>query len=96
MSLASVQTAWMWPVENSEPTGAVIDPEAGLLRWYDQVGCFCGDDESFVQQPLESFLANGVPGRIAEPPSEILAEIRQAAQQLLGREETRELCRRVV
>lgn len=85
MASDKIQTAWMWPVENREPTGAVIDAEAGLLRWYDQVGCFCGDDESTIEQPLESFLAGGVPSRMAEPPAEILEEIRQAAQQLLER-----------
>lgn len=74
----------MWPVENHEPTGLVIDIDAGLLRWYDQAGCFCGDDESVVTQRLQDFLHNGVPSRIAEPPPEILAEVRQTAQRLVA------------
>ena len=67
--------AWMWN-EADNVYGLSIDEETQVLHWFVNVGCRCDWDDSEVDQTPAQFLARGVPGQIAEPDADTLAEIR--------------------
>jgi len=79
-------TAWMWAVDNTmyggEVYGLSIDLETKALRWFVHAGCACDFDDSYATQTPQQFLARGIPGGVADPPAEILAEIRGAVESL--------------
>lgn len=68
--------AWMWSTEG-EVYGLAVDEETHKLRWFANAGCLCDWDDSEVDQTPTQFLACGVPGQIAEPDADTLAEIVQ-------------------
>ena len=70
--------AWMWAVDG-EVYGLSIDLETRGLRWFVHAGCACDFDDSYATQTPQQFLARGVPGGVADPPAEVLAEMRQTA-----------------
>ena len=73
--------AWMWAVDG-EVYGLSIDLETNALRWFVHAGCACDFDDSYATQTPQQFLARGIPGGVADPPAEILAEIRGAVESL--------------
>lgn len=74
--------AWMWATEG-EVYGLSVDEETHKLRWFANAGCLCDWDDSEVDQTPAQFLACGVPGQIAEPDSDTLAEIVQRVSLLM-------------
>ena len=66
--------AWMWSAAG-EVYGLSVDEETHKLRWFANAGCLCDWDDSEVDQTPVQFLACGVPGQIAEPDADTLAEI---------------------
>lgn len=80
MSQKKLKTAWMW-LDGYETRGLAIDPEAGLLEWYDVVGCHCADEE-FVRQNIESYRKDGAPPYVGPLPEDTAAEIEETLAQL--------------
>jgi hypothetical protein len=76
-------TGWIW-AEDGETYGLSIDMESRTLRWFVNAGCLCDHDDSTVDQTPAVFLASGVPGAVAEPDAQTLAEMQAAAQALAG------------
>lgn len=72
------ETSWLWVIDNDR-YGAQLDADAAQLRWYDTVGCSCGD--SLVDQPLAEFLAKGAPLLLPTPPDDVLQEIEMSVKQ---------------
>ena len=79
--------AWMWAVDD-EVFGLSIDLETRTLRWFVHAGCACDFDDAYTKQTPPEFLARGVPGGVADPPSDVLAEIRSSAAALARAEPT--------
>ena len=75
--------AWMWAVDD-EVYGLSIDLETQALRWFVHAGCACDFDDAYTKQSPQQFLDRGVPGGVADPPAETLAEIRRSATSLLS------------
>jgi hypothetical protein len=69
--------AWMWAV-NDEVYGLSIDLETRTLRWFVHAGCACDFDDAYTKQSPAQFEGRGVPGGVADPPDDVLAEIRQS------------------
>jgi hypothetical protein len=76
-------TAWMW-VDEGSVYGLSIDVETRTLRWFVNAGCLCDHDDSTVDQSPADYLLRGVPGAVAEPDAATLAEVRAAAERLVG------------
>ena len=74
--------AWMWAVDG-EVYGLSIDLETRALRWFVHAGCACDFDDSYATQMPQEFLQRGVPGGVADPPAEIVAEIERAVDSLM-------------
>lgn len=74
--------AWMWAVDG-EVYGLSIDLETRALRWFVHAGCACDFDDSYATQTPQQFLQRGVPGGVADPPAEIVAEIERAVDSLM-------------
>jgi hypothetical protein len=72
-------TAWMWATD-SGVNGLELDAKAGLLRWYDAIGCACND--STFDQSLTDFAERGVPGGFHQLPPDVLQEISTAVATL--------------
>ncbi|MCA9935965.1 MAG: hypothetical protein H6662_19890 [Ardenticatenaceae bacterium] len=64
--------SWMWATDDTI-FGLRLDKESGLLHWYEGIGCHC--DEAVEIQSMVDFLRRGTPGRIAEPPADVMAEL---------------------
>jgi hypothetical protein len=67
-------SVWLWADENGGTQGVTVDYPHGKLLWYDNPGCACGD--STHEQTIADFLQKGA--RYAEPPDDIVAEMRAA------------------
>lgn len=74
-------TAWMWAVDD-EVYGLSIDLETNALRWFVHAGCACDFDDSYATQTPQQFMERGIPGGVADPPMDVLAEIRRAVDSL--------------
>lgn len=74
--------AWMWAVED-EVYGLSIDLETRTLRWFVHAGCACDFDDAYTKQSPPQFFDRGVPGGVADPPADVLAEIRRSVSSLL-------------
>jgi hypothetical protein len=79
------RTAWMWVDEGGEVFGLTIDEQTCLLRWYVSPGCAC-DNPSAADQTIAQYRQRGVPGQVADPPADVLEEIREAVKLLEERE----------
>jgi hypothetical protein len=73
--------AWMWAV-NDEVYGLSIDLETHTLRWFVHAGCACDFDDAYTKQSPQEFLVRGAPGGVADPPEDVLADMRQSAASL--------------
>ena len=73
--------AWMW-LTDSGINALRIDTDRRLLRWYDEIGCACNDNDPSFAQPLADFLQQGAPGLIAAGPHDVMAEIEESVQLL--------------
>ena len=80
--MQQLPTAWMWAVED-EVYGLSIDSETDALRWFVHAGCACDFDDSYTTQTPQQFVQRGVPGGVAHPPEDVLAEIERAVESLL-------------
>ena len=67
-------SSWIWATDEGV-NGLRLDRDDGVLRWYDSIGCACGDDT--IRQSIPDYRQKGVPGMIVLPPADILAEIEQ-------------------
>jgi hypothetical protein len=70
--ITQTNNSWIWATENGV-NGLRLDTDEAVLRWYDSIGCACGDDT--IRQTISQYRQKGVPGMIALPPADILAEI---------------------
>ena len=75
--------SWIWPTDDGV-NGLRIDTDAQLLRWYDSIGCACGD--STLDQPVATYQQSGVPGIMAVPPQDVLAEIEETIESVFSRQ----------
>ena len=73
MVVKGLTTAWTW-LDNEEIRGLTLDVDTGTLRWYDQIGCHCTDEE-FWPQSLAEFRQQGAPPLISELPADVAAEL---------------------
>lgn len=73
--------SWIWSTDTCV-NGLRIDTDAQLLRWYDSFGCACGD--STVDQPVTDYKKSGIPGMIAIPPADVLAEINESIEKVFS------------
>ncbi len=73
MVVKGLTTAWTW-LDNEEIRGLTLDVDTGTLRWYDQIGCHCTDEE-FWPQSLAEFRQQGTPPLISELPADVAAEL---------------------
>jgi hypothetical protein len=71
----------MWANGDGEVFGLTIDEQTHLLRWYASPGCACSN-ESAADQSFAQFRQRGVPGQVADPPDEVLAEIHETVRTL--------------
>ncbi|GAB4263011.1 MAG: hypothetical protein Kow0080_00920 [Candidatus Promineifilaceae bacterium] len=70
--------SWMWLDETTDKmavSGLRLDTDKGLLHWTAEIGCHC--DEADAIQTIADYKKTGVPGFIAIPPDDVLAEIAQ-------------------
>ncbi|HSH01465.1 MAG TPA: hypothetical protein VLL52_03030 [Anaerolineae bacterium] len=65
-------STWMWATDNGVH-GLDFDPQENILRWYDSIGCACGD--TTAQQTPTQYRQKGIPGGILFVPDDILAEL---------------------
>ncbi len=70
-------TAWMWRAGQGI-NALKLDVEQRRLRWFDEVGCACGD--SSAEQTVAEYRQRGAPG--FTPPEDVLAEIDEALRVL--------------
>ncbi|MCU0497375.1 MAG: hypothetical protein MUF87_08500 [Anaerolineae bacterium] len=70
-------TSWIWKA-NDGINGLKINVERGLLEWFDEIGCACGD--STDTQSYTDFLAKGA--LLGTIPSEVLDEARETVTRL--------------
>lgn len=66
-------TSWIWKA-NDGINGLKINTERGLLEWFDEIGCACGD--STDTQTYADFLAKGA--LLGTIPADVLSEARAA------------------
>lgn len=76
--MQSIPMAWMWAVDD-EVYGLSIDLETSTLRWFVHAGCACDFDDAYTKQSPQQFLERGVPGGVADPPADLLAEMQCSA-----------------
>ena len=70
---AQLTTTWMWR-SGDDVLGLSVDPETAVMRWYDQIGCHCTDEE-VAYQSVERFRQEGVPSLYRPLPEDIRAEL---------------------
>lgn len=80
-----ITTSWMW-LSGGGINGLNVDKQRRLLRWYDEIGCACNDDDWAFEQPAREFLEKGAPGHIVNVPDDVMTEIRQTAEMLTTEE----------
>jgi hypothetical protein len=70
----TLETAWMWPTEDGGVNGVKIDTERGLIQWFDEIGCACGDSD--ILQSYEHYAENGP--AFPNAPEDVLAGLAAA------------------
>jgi len=73
MTTQKMTTSWTW-LDNGEIRALNLDVAAGVLRWYDQIGCHCADDD-YWPQTVSDFRQNGNPPLIGDLPEDVSAEL---------------------
>lgn len=76
MAAKNLTTSWTW-LDEDEIRGLTVDVDSGVLRWYDQIGCHC-TDEDFWLQTMQEFRRDGSPPLMGELPRGVVAELEQA------------------
>ena len=66
----------MWQTDDGV-NGLVIELESGILKWYDEIGCACDDEDMSIEQTMRAFQSDGIPAGIRTVPDDILLEIKQ-------------------
>lgn len=69
----SPTTTWMWR-SGDDVMGLSVDVETAVMRWYDQIGCHCTDEDVEVQS-IQRFRQEGVPSLYRPLPDDIRAEL---------------------
>ena len=77
MNEKQLPSSWIW-LADEKIYGLDVDIEAGVLHWYDQIGCSCED--SMADQTVAHFRQRGVLPIVPELPSDILAELKALAE----------------
>ena len=76
MGAEKMTTAWNWLLDEDIPA-LIVDVDAGMLNWFDQVGCHC-TDEDFLSQSLIDFQREGPPAMIGPLPEDVAEELAQS------------------
>jgi hypothetical protein len=76
-----ITTSWMWRVDDGV-NALVIDTDKRLLKWYDEIGCACSDDDLSIEQTISDYLVEGMPVGINVIPEDVQLEIAQSVQKL--------------
>lgn len=77
MTSDNITTSWIWPA-GSGVNGMTIDTERGVLDWFDNVGCACGD--SSARQTYAQFMQQGP--AFGGIPVDVMDEIRETLLRL--------------
>jgi len=73
-------TSWIWADEPSGGVkGARLNLAEGLVEWFDQPGCACGD--AIASQTIMDFREQGP---LETPPADVLEEMRDAIHAVLS------------
>jgi hypothetical protein len=75
MGADKMTTAWNWLLAD-DIRALIVDVDAGMLNWFDQIGCHC-TDEDFFSQSLLDFQREGPPAFIGPLPDDVAAELAQ-------------------
>jgi hypothetical protein len=67
--------AWMW-LNGSQVCGLRLDLADGTLKWYDETGCHCTDEDYYLQT-VQEFQQSGVPIFVGPLPEDVAAEIKE-------------------
>ncbi len=67
--------AWMWTTDG-ELRGLYFDRPAGRLRWYDAVGCHCGEDTQ--SQSIAAYQQDGAPAFVGPLPEDVAVALAAA------------------
>lgn len=84
MSAEKITTSWMWQAGGGVK-GLHIDVHRKELKWYDEIGCACSDDDWAFEQSVRDFLVAGAPGHIVGVPDDVMVEIRHTAELLTAK-----------
>jgi hypothetical protein len=63
----------MW-LNGMQVCGLRLDMGDGTLKWYDEAGCHCTDEDYYLQT-VQEFQQNGVPIFVGSLPVDVAAEI---------------------
>lgn len=72
MNPKPLTTSWLWPAGDGV-NGLQVDAQKKLLKWFDAVGCACGD--STAEQSIVDFRSSGP--AFPAPPEDVLAELEE-------------------
>ena len=75
MAAKNLTTSWTG-LDDDEIRGLTVDIDSGSLRWYDQIGCHC-TDEDFWLQTMQEFRQDGSPLLMGDLPGDVAAELEQ-------------------
>lgn len=75
MAQQRLTTSWTW-VDDDSVRGLTVDKETGALRWYDQIGCHC-TDEDYWPQSAQEFRLRGRPPLMGDLPADVAAELEE-------------------
>lgn len=65
--------AWMW-LNGMQVCGLRLDRQDGTLKWYDETGCHCTDEEYYLQT-VQEYREQGVPVFVGPLPEDVAAEL---------------------
>ena len=77
MTQKELTTSWLWQAGDGV-NGLKIDADQGLMQWYDNFGCACGD--STATQTYEDYFKRGP--TFSSMPDDVKAEVAQSLEAL--------------
>jgi hypothetical protein len=70
-----INAAWMW-MNGDQVCGLRLDLADGTLKWYDEAGCHCTDEDYYLQT-VQEFQQAGVPVFVGPLPEDVAAEVEE-------------------
>ena len=70
---AQMTTSWIW-LNGDAVRGLSVDRETAVMRWSDQIGCHCTDEDG-QRQSVEQFRREGVPSMYQPVPDDVGSEL---------------------